>query len=367
MPDRIPHKQLWRKLMPSPGLGGIAATDRVVIVSGRDQNDTLDLWRCLDAATGETLWSLRYSAPGKLDYGASPRATPLIHGDIVYCYGAFGHLHAVNILTGKVIWKYDSVEEFGAPLEELSWGFCGSPLVVGNKLIYYPGGPEAALVALELDTGKVIWKTPGAKPAYGSFIAATFGGIQQVIGHDSATLGGWEVATGKRLWSLTPGRAGDFNVPTPIVFEGRLIVSTENNGTRMYQFNSSGRIDPKPVARNDALNPDTHSPVRIGDRLYGAHGDLFCLDLSDKLRTRWSASESSFGHYTTAVASQERLLLISLDAEAWLLDATADKFILLDHRKLLDDEGDMYAHPAFATGKMIIRASNAVICFDLEP
>jgi hypothetical protein len=36
-----------------------------------------------------------------------------------------------------------------------------------------------------------------------------------------------------RLWRLVPAFDGDFNVPTPIAVDGKLLVSTENNGTRL--------------------------------------------------------------------------------------------------------------------------------------
>ena len=130
------------------------------------------------------------------------------------------------------------------------------------------------LVALAPRTGEVLWKTPGGPPCYGSLIAGEFGGRMQVVGHDATSLGGWDVAKGKRLWTVTPVRKGDFNVPTPIAFEGQVIVSTENNGTRLFRFAQDGQIDPKPVAVNADLSPDTQSSVVVGTKLFGVRGGL---------------------------------------------------------------------------------------------
>ena len=47
------------------------------------------------------------------------------------------------------------------------------------------------------------------------------------MGHDATTLGGWDVATGERLWTITPQVPGDFNVPTPLIHKEHLIVVTE--------------------------------------------------------------------------------------------------------------------------------------------
>ena len=86
-------------------------------------------------------------------------------------------------------------------------------------------------------------------------IVATLGGKRQIVGYDKSSLGGWDVDTGKRLWRLAPPKKHDFNVPTPLVWQDRLIVSTENNGTRVYDFNSDGTIIPEPIAQNAELAP----------------------------------------------------------------------------------------------------------------
>jgi len=54
--------------------------------------------------------------PGKLDYGNSPRATPLIDKGKVYLLGAFGDLHCVNLADGSVVWKKNIVREYNAKL-----------------------------------------------------------------------------------------------------------------------------------------------------------------------------------------------------------------------------------------------------------
>ncbi|MGC8001492.1 PQQ-binding-like beta-propeller repeat protein, partial [Salmonella enterica] len=71
-----------------------------------------------------------------------------------------------------------------------------------GKLILYAGGPQAAIVALDPATGKTIWRAPGNPPGYGSLVVGTLGGKRQLVGHDATSLGGWDIATGRRLWKL---------------------------------------------------------------------------------------------------------------------------------------------------------------------
>ncbi|MBY0228240.1 MAG: PQQ-like beta-propeller repeat protein, partial [Gemmataceae bacterium] len=207
LPAKLPAKPriAWRQALPSKGLGGVAATDRFVVVSARELMDSTDLYLCLDAKTGKEAWRVLNPAAGELDYGNSPRGTPLIHDGRVYLAGAFGHLHCVDLKTGTTLWEMDAREDFKAA-DKRKWGCCTSPLIAGGKLIHNPGGKDASLVALDPKTGKVVWKTPGAPASYGNFIAATLGGKEQVVGFDAESLGGWDLATGKRLWTVKAER-----------------------------------------------------------------------------------------------------------------------------------------------------------------
>ena len=70
---------VWRQPLRRAGLGGIAATDKFVVLGDRDITNNLDEFRCYRAKDGETLWTVQYPAVGQLDYDNMPRATPLIY------------------------------------------------------------------------------------------------------------------------------------------------------------------------------------------------------------------------------------------------------------------------------------------------
>ena len=77
-------------------MAGLAATDQYVLVADRDVLDTKDIFRCLDANNGQQVWAVQYLARGHLDFGNAARATPQIYHDLVFLYGAFGHLHCAS-------------------------------------------------------------------------------------------------------------------------------------------------------------------------------------------------------------------------------------------------------------------------------
>ncbi len=375
LPTRLPEKMVanWEVPLAHAGLGGIAATDKLVVIGDRNLDNTGDEFRCYDAATGDLLWMVDYPADGHLDYDNTPRATPLvINGELgarVYLLGAFGHLTCADLATGLVYWQKNLRDEFQAE-HELVWGMCSSPLIAGGNLIVNPGAPEASIVALEPMLGTPEWQTPGHTTGYGSLTIATLGGRQQLVGHDRTTLGGWDIKTGERLWTLTPPRDGDFNVPTPIEVDGKLLVTTEGNATRLYAFDDDGRIVDEPVAVQPRLAPDMSTPVVVGRRLFCVCGRLYCLDLDNDLAVIWEGDDDAFGDYAPIIADDKHLLILGHGGELLLVDALADRFRVVDREFLFDDdatrEAELYSHPAIVGQKLFVRGEAALASFDLD-
>lgn len=365
LPAELPAKPqiVWKTPLTGAGLAGIAATAQHVIVADRDLLDTTDMFRCLSAETGGEQWKVFYPAIGDLDYGNSPRATPLIHEGKVYLLGAFGNLNCADLETGEILWQRDLAVEFSA--EVPTWGYCSSPLMVDGVLIVNPGGKEASVVALDPETGEVFWSTPGRPAAYSSFIVGTFGGRSQIIGYDAETLGGWDPKTGQRLWELKPGKRGDFNVPTPIAFEDQVLVTTENNGTRLYGFDVDGTIQPQPLLQNEDLSPDSSTPVVAAGLVFGVSSSLYALNPAAGLNAVWTGNDPAYGDYVGLMASPDRVLVTSIKGELLLVDATAEEYQLLSRLRPFDENVEVHSHPALVGTRLYLRSATALICLEL--
>lgn len=367
LPDRLPEKPrfAWSKRLNGPALAGIAAAADRLIVADRDPLDQQDIFLCLKTATGEPLWQVRYPAPGNLDYGNSPRATPLIHAGKVYLLGAFGDLHCVDLSDGKVLWRKNLLRDFEAELPK--WGYCWSPIVVDGKLIILPGARQASIVALDCDSGKTLWCSPGGPAAYASPIVARLGGRLQVVAYDQTSAGGWDLQTGRRLWTLVPPEKNDFNVPTPIGVDGKLLLCSENNGSRLYCFDSQGSIVPKPEASFADLAPDSSTPVATAGRVFGACGGrLYCLDLAKGLQPLWTADDQLLDNYVSFIASANRVLITTQCGHLLLVDATGPQYKLLSRLALFDGQTEVISHPAIVGNRLFVRDSAGVHCLVLE-
>jgi outer membrane protein assembly factor BamB len=373
LPERLPElpERVWSRSLARPGLGGIAATTNVVIFGDRDDEDQKDVFQCLDASTGRPRWTIAYDAVGSLDYGNSPRATPLIEHERVYLLGAFGHLHCVDIVSGRIIWQRNLVADYHVPKERLSvWGYCSSPLVVDRRLIVAPGAEDASVVALDPATGRELWRSPGAPAGHGSFIAATVAGESQVIGHDNATLGGWGVASGRRLWTLKPPVVGDFNVPTPVLVGDKLLVATEMNGTRLHAFQADGTISPEPLARSDDLSPDMATPVAVGTRIFGIQECVIELNAAQGLATVQRGEAGGLDTYAAVMAGSDRLLVIGNKGRLMMYDITGGGCRLAcECDAFTEMEGaacnPIYSHPAIVGTRLFIRGEHEIACLEL--
>jgi len=365
LPERLPSQArfVWRKRLTGSSLAGVVVAAERVVVSDKDAAEENDIWRCLDARTGEQVWKFTYRAGGNMDYGNAPRATPLIHADKVYLLSALGDLHCLGLKDGQLLWKKNLLVTFGGKLP--TWGICASPLLVDGRLIVGAGGLDGSVAALNPASGDTIWQGPGKWTAYASPIAGLFGGQRQVITYDAESLGGWDLATGERLWRLVPPESGDFNVPTPVACGDRLLISSENNGTRLHAFGEWGVILPRPVAVHPDLAPDSATPVLVDGRLYGCHEKLYCLDVAQGLKEVWVAEDPAFDHYVTIIASPQRLLLTATRGELLLVAAGAPRYQLLSRLQLFDDDCEVMAQPALVGTRLYVRSDSVIACLDL--
>jgi outer membrane protein assembly factor BamB len=362
LPRTMPSlKLLWKQPAGNACDAGIAVAGGLVLVPDHDEKN--DYYRCFDAAKGTEVWTRTFPNDREMDYGAGPRATPLVHGEKVYALGAFGDLHCFDLKTGKTLWEKNFLKDFGVA-KELKWGYCSSPLIAGGKLIVNPGG-KAAIAALDPETGKVLWEGEGGKANYSSFIAGTFGGVEQVVGHDDAALGGWDLATGKRLWSVPMEQGDGFIVPTPVNVGGKLLVTDQKNETQLFAFGKDGAINKEPAAKSEDLAPEVMTPVAARDMVIGVSKGLLCLDAANDLNALWSVkNEPAFKkNYCHLILAQDVGLAFS-EGTAVLFTFNREGIKVLGKTKLCKKTS---MHPTVAGDRLYARDSEMVYCFDLKP
>jgi outer membrane protein assembly factor BamB len=349
---KLEKKLLWAFDLQTRGSSGAVVSGSSVVVT--DHADAKDIVYCLKADTGAQLWKYSMDAPDK-DYngqGASPSATPVIAGGRVFTVSAGGDITCLNLATGEKVWSVSLTERYN--VAPPAYGFCASPTVVDGKLLYCPGAPDAAIVALDPATGQELWRGVGKEAAYASFCVSTFGGVKQVVTQDSVEMIGWELATGKCLWTVVPPKAWDFNVNTPVAVDGKIFVATDGNFARLYSFGANGVINQEPIATSNDYGPDVNTPVYYKGYLYGTSPvmGLVALDSTAGLKTVWSLKTDGLDANTSLIVGNDHLLVYDEGGIVYLLEAAGAATKLLGSFQATAG-GDAYM--ALTTGVLLLR------------
>ena len=113
---------LWTASL-AKGFAGPAIRDGEVYLLDRVDN-TQDVLRCFDLATGEEKWTFAYDAPGSVGMPGS-RTPPTVDENYVYTVGMMGDLHCIDRKTHKKVWHRNIMKDFG--IEEFTWGVVQAP------------------------------------------------------------------------------------------------------------------------------------------------------------------------------------------------------------------------------------------------
>jgi quinohemoprotein ethanol dehydrogenase len=98
-------------------------------------------------------------AGGKYSFEASP----LVKDGIMYVITGNDDVFALNAKTGEILWEYWS--GIDQKITTVCCGWVNRGLAMGEGLLYF-GQLDANVVALDMKTGKVAWKTPLEKWVY---------------------------------------------------------------------------------------------------------------------------------------------------------------------------------------------------------
>lgn len=273
----------------------------------------------MEAATGRTIWEHTYAAePANFSFGPGPHSTPLIAGDRLFTTGTNKQVHAFEKSTGRLIWSRDLVADFDAPpllaRPAVKAGYAVSPLAYGDTIILQAGGPGQAVIALRQDDGELVWKSGDFLVSEASPLLIDVDGEPQVVIFGGQSVNGLDPATGRILWSHPHYTDGDMNNSTPIWGADNLLLvsSGYNQGTRALRLTRAGddtRVEE--VWFTSRLKLMFANALRIGDVLYGTHGDFGPAFLTAvDVRTGESLwQERGFGRSSMIYADGKALIL----------------------------------------------------------
>jgi len=361
-------RALWQAQL-GEGYAGAAVADGRVYVLDYDQEKQGDAVRCLSLDDGREIWRYFYPVKTKRYHGMS-RTIPVIAGGSVVTLGPKCHVLSLDAVTGALRWKRDLVREDGATVPPWYAGQC--PLVDGGQLILGVGGAEALVMALDVRTGEVLWRTPnplGWRMTHSSLAPMNLAGERSYVYCTTGGVVGVSAMDGRLLWQYTDWRISIANVPTPVVMDDERVFFSGgyNSGSMMLAVKPIGggyvpevlfRLGPK------VFGSDQQTPVHYEGYLYGVRpdGQLVCLDPDGQIRwTSSSAHKFGLGPYTII---NGLIYVMNDEGHLTVAEATHEGYRPLTSAQVLRGH-ESWGPMAVAAGRLIVRDLTRMVCLDI--
>lgn len=156
---------LWKYEGLGQGYGGPCISKEGIFVNAEEDGNSYTV--CLEAK-GTFRWK---SPNGKefmgMDFSASypgTRSSPTVFGKQVYAASGLGHLSCFDTRNGNVIWAVDLIKDYdGVPGD---FGYSESPVADKSKVYCFAGGKVHNLLALDRQTGELVWSAPVKKDSF---------------------------------------------------------------------------------------------------------------------------------------------------------------------------------------------------------
>jgi outer membrane protein assembly factor BamB len=368
-PEKGPS-HLWETLELAKGNSSPSFGNSKIYITGTDENN--DILYALDMK-GNLLWQ---KVMGRAWNGSYPhsRATPTVDGNRVYTCSGLGDLACFDGNSGEIIWSYKGSEEHKGTYGK--WGITESLIVDGDKIYFSPGGPETNTIALNKNTGKLIWKSESLNdlPGYISPILREYANKKMLINVSLNHVYGVDVANGEILWKVAHvnGREGRENIlcVTPLFKDGKVYVT---GGYNMggYQVKIADNGKSAGVEWSDEVLDVHHGGVVLVDGyIYGANwlnnanGNWCSIN--------WETGEKMWEehwHCKGSIIAADGMLYIydEKHGNLGLAEATPEKFNLISSFQVTQGEpGPFWAHPVIHNGILYLRHNNAFMAYNIK-
>lgn len=354
--SRLGPPKLWTARGIGDGFASVAVAGGRIYTAGSLGTQTVVTALDLD---GRQVWQTANGPAYRHGVGHGARGMPTVEGGRLYYESPHARVACLEAATGKAVWTVDLMTTYGG--RQITWGLAESVLLDGDRVICCPGGPEAAMVALDKATGKARWvcKGTGDKAGYASPILVDHGGLRQVVTMTADAAIGVHADTGELLWRFPHGNERGTNCPTPIHHGGHLFICT---GARVGGVLLRMKIDGQKAAveevwRTKELDNHHGGVVRVDGHLYGsAHrfnkAAWVCLEFATG-KDRYIEPGVGKG---SVIYADGMLYTLSEKGVLGLVPATPERHEIVSRFKPPQRQpGPYWAHPVICDGRLYLR------------
>jgi outer membrane protein assembly factor BamB len=384
-------KLLWTYKEAGQGYSCPAVVGDLLYTAGARGKDEFLFALDLKANPPKELWAVKIGstftwAGNKWNVG--PSTTPVVTKTHVYVIGGGGELLCTDP-SGKEVWRKNLPKDLGGEINpvgggpaKIGWGYAGSPLVDGDKLICVPGGPNGLFAALDAVKGTVLWQSKDLKhqATYSSTIMTTIGGVKQYIVMTQEGAASVD-AKGDVQWDYKRSEPyKDIVAFTPLVRNEQVYISAaEGGGCELLKFTKEGKgFKVDSVYDNKDLESFHGGAVLVGDSVYGASGGLggrspwVCMEFKTG-KVEWSKENRKLGKGSVIAADGRLYCVGEKTGVVALVEADPKKeltivssFKLPEESKMRPSGGGIWTHPVIANGKLYLRDQELLFCYEVK-
>lgn len=367
-PDEGPEL-LWSKEGLGKGFSSVSiANGRLYITGVVDKQEMLT---ALDLE-GAIQWQIVYG-PFWEDSYPEARSTPTVDGDQIFVISGMGKVVCIDVSSGQIKWSVDPIDDFDGEIHR--YGIAESPLVIDNKIICSPGGSDASVIALDKNSGELIWqsKTLSEVANYCSPILINKGDKKIIATQLAESFVGLDAADGSVLWrdkyEEYQDDPKDLNINSPLYHDGSVFVTSGyDNASAMFELSDDGtKINRKWI--NQTLDVHVGGIVRVDNYIYGANwednknGNWVCLDWNTgkvMYEEKWNTKGSIITADGMLYCYEEKRGNLAL------VKATPEKFEIVSSFKIPLGRGPHWGHPAISDGRLYVRHGEALMVYDIK-
>jgi len=356
-------KELWR-IRVGAGWSSFAYADGRLYT--QEQRGGSECVTCYSARNGSPVWchadAARFSEAVS---GAGPRSTPSVVRGCVYALGGSGLLTCLSAGDGKPLWQRNLVAELKAPVP--MWGFSGSPLILGDKLIVYAGADgDNGLIAVDAHSGRTLWGFPSTGMNYTTARPMTLAGEGCVVFCDGRGVHALSPENGRVLWTFRPKdwEGPGMIDPQQISPSGLLVALGDGIGiARLEVRKQEGQWRIDEAWSSDQLCPSFNDCVVLGNGVFGFNQALFtCLDLATG-RRKWQGGHYGFGQ-AVLMKAPAQIVVAAENGDAALLRAGTESFEEIARLPVL--KGKTWNHPVVVGNRLFMRNGKVAVCLRLD-
>jgi len=361
------------------GHAGAAIYKGAVYVMDYDEENRADILRAFSLETGEELWTRGYKINLKRNHGMS-RTVPAVTEDYILTIGPRSHVMCVNRSDGSFRWGLNVEKKYKAEIPLWYTGQC--PLIDDGKAVIAVGG-TVLMVALDMETGEVLWETPNVnnwKMSHSSIVPYKFGGRNMYV--YSAYGGLFGVAAdgpdaGTILWE-TSAWNHQVVAPSPVCMPDGKIFQTAGYGagSMVLQLSASGGQFSVKVLNEylpkDGLACEQQTPVMFQGHLLGIlpkdagplRNQLICVSPDNFNQVIWSSGQDKRFGLGPYMIADNKLFIISDDATLTIVRPSLTGYQELDSYRVIEGQ-DAWGPLAIADGYLVMRDSKTMVCLDM--